>query len=378
MKKLVTLLFIVITNILFGQDSILIKKFDKLESLVNKQTSSTKDLRLEEKKLVDRIDKLIEVYDSVSSQNMVKNEEFENQISSNTTSIDLIKNKKPDKKQNSLTDWLKAMAVIGTILSIYNFYSQKIKRLNELEKYLKLVIQGLYKPIEDQASSLLVLSKNLSDNNFKEATLENEPSLNFDNIDKIDRADLYKIFISNRKANRKDKAENFIKLEDAINRIKFIKNSLMTNYQNCFKRLNYCLPLWNQNLNKIFDYRRKMIVGDVKLNTDFLIEFEQLYGKFPKQEDSHVEPKIGFENFIDPLLKLCEEHYKNNTKAEEIYPFTKGCKNAFYEMKSVSKDYKDVFEKNSIDLLQEKEKIKKSLDNLLKTKRVNWLFRLFS
>jgi len=178
MKKLVTLLFIVITNILFGQDAILIKKFDKLESLVVKQTSSTIDLRQEEKKLVERIDKLIKVYDSVSIQNMVKSEILENKISSNTASITSIKSKKPEKKQDSDTDWIKAIAqcfgIPGAICGFITlFYRDKAKerklasleRLAETQSKINETFGEQLKELKSQTHEFNSQSKSMVDSN---------------------------------------------------------------------------------------------------------------------------------------------------------------------------------------------------------------------
>jgi len=382
------ILLVSISIQLFGQDTVFIKNLNKLEFLLSKQISSAAELKVEEKKLVDRIDKLIEVYDSVSIQNIVKNEELDNKVSSNAANIDLINNKKTEKKQNSWTDIIKAISALFTafvalpaaLLSIYNFHSQKIKRLNELEEYYNVVINGLYKPIEDQASSLLALSKNLNDINIEEAKLKNEPSLNFENIKNIDNSDLYKIFVSNRNGDKMNKLKNFGELERAINRIKFIKSNLMTNYKNCIQQNNSYRTSWNQNWSEILKYRRNSIEETVKNqnnNDEFLKNIGQLHEGLRNVKDNH-KLKTRQLKFIVPLHKLCEDYFTNDPKAGHILSFTIECNSAFNGIETTSKRYKELFEKNRDDLLEDKNTIKESLEYLLSIERLCKLRLLFS
>lgn len=367
---------------MFGQDTDLIKKFDKLESSVNKQTSSIEGLRQEDKKLVDRIDKHIEVYDSVSSQNMVKNEELENQISSNAESIDLIKTKKP-----VWTDKMKAYsALIATLIALYvaliNTYNSQIKRLNEKEEYIEFAMNGLCQPIKSQASSLLALSENLGNMKFENANLKTESSLNFLNIDNIDHTDLYKIFVSNRKGKRKDKLEIFTKLEAALNRIRHIKNSIKTNHQNCAERLNSNLSLWNQSIRKISNYFDKEFCNTGKTffkKNAFLSGYDQLFEEFKKKyQDASFHPRIAKPKLIDPLKEHCKKYKENNPKACDILVIIKECNFAYRSLENVGKDYKSVFKTYNDELLEDMNTIKDSLDKLLEIKRICWLFRLFS
>jgi len=379
MKKLVTLLFIVITNILFGQDSILIKKFDKLESLVDKQTSLTKDLRQEEKKLVERIDKLTEVYDSVSRQNIVKNEEFKNQISSNTKDIDLINNKKPDKKQNSLTDWLKAMAVIGTILSIYNFYSQKIKRLNDLEEYFKVIVEALNEPLKKQSNWLLKSANQLKKREFKNPKFKFNSDLEINNVNNINHSDLYKIFVSNRRGDSNIKISEFHRLRQAL---KFI-DKIIPELQNTANEFKTTYNEKGQSLGKYYlklinyhhKYKNKnqLMVKFGQLVDDLNVKLKQAKDKNAPDYQNHY---LILDTLIEPLFEYCK---KNNIQMDsKLNSILTSHKTECLSFDNIRNSYSEYANKRSIKLENIRNQLKDSLNNLSKIKKVyKWLL-LFS
>jgi len=390
MKKLVTLLFIVITNILFGQDSILIKKFDKLESLVNKQTSSTKDLRQEEKKLVERIDKLIMVYDSVSIQNMMKNEELENKISSNTSNIASINNKKPEKKQNSLTDWLKAIAaliaVVATIISVSNFYNQKIKRLNEIEEYFKVVIEALDEPLQQQSILLSNFSERIREKRLSNQVLGLIPEIKIDNAENIGHADLYKIFVNIRKGDRATKLKEFLRLQKALSFIKDYKNSMPKFYGEFNKKRNETHDFWNENIGEIGTFYDKFLIENSVItsphivNDSFMKRFRELNSNWQSlidDENNINDPYIVLKHFIDLLYEFCQEN-TDPAKILELMPWIVNCKTAIMEFDNLKDTYSSFAKRDSQEIDLTRNHLKDTMNILLKIKKINKWNLLFS
>jgi|GEM_PF-3497708 len=455
MKKLVTLLFIAIANVMFGQDTDLIKKSDKLETLVNKQTSSTIDLRQEEKELVDKIDKLIEVYDSVSRQNILKNEELENKISSNTESINSIKSKKPEKKQTSSTDWIKAIAqlfgipaAIWGIISLFlkdkaktrkleslgslaktqsdinktfgeqleelksqtnafnsqsqsmvdgnkmtkeslliekaKFNYQNEVRFEELEEYYVEMINALDKPLENQLNELRRFADEFEKQNLDNSNFKMEASLKIDYIENINHADLYKIFVSNRRGNKTEKLKEFHKLDNEINLIKHLKISMPNHLKECESKLNQHLSYWNENLDKIFRFYDNNIAYNMNNNVlraedHFTEQFGELISSWNRKGDNSNfnirDPYFVLPHLILPLKILCSNNITNQ-KVSFLMPLIINCQSTIVEFNKLKIDYSSVAREYSRMLAEAQKNLKESLESLLKIEKIESFSKL--
>jgi len=385
MIKLSILFCLFITNFDIVKDTSNLKNelIKEVQEVIEQKSNDKTDLKIE--KLNLKVDSMF-MQNSFSSDRLKK---LENNLSKNETEISFFKNNEPDKNQNTCANIIRTIAtVIAAIiagLTLYRVaYNQKIRRLEELEEYFIEIIELLNEPIQDQASSFLVLSDNLRNENFMETTIKSETSLNFINIDDIDNKDLYKIFVSNRKGDKKIKVKEFAKLGNSLLQIKDIKNTLKSKCENCFRKLNSFIPIWQENFGKITSYYDNLIrsvnmknpqLRDLKYDR-FLYEFAKLYLEWD-DKNKKVDPFANQLSLVEPLHKLCKMHVKDD-RAFYLLNFTKNCLSTYSSIKFESNKYSNLFQKYANDLTANKEIIQKSLENLLQIKKVSKLILLFS
>ena len=127
-------------------------------------------------------------------------------------------------------------------------------------------------------------------------------------------------------------------------------------------------------------YRRNRIEEAVKNqnnNDEFLKNIGHLHEGLRNVKYNH-KLKTRQLKFIVPLYKLCEDYFMRDSRAGHILSFTTACNSAFNGIETTSKRYKELFEKNRDDLLEDKNTIKKSLEYLLDIERLSKRRLLFS
>lgn len=279
----------------------------------------------------------------------------------------------------SESNWIKDYgSLIGScitiILFIFGFiinrqlekYKEK-KRLLEVEKYFKTLIQLLQKPLLKQCNSLVKFSHILKDKKDLRLHLEDVTNFHVEEMKKIEDKDLFTIFIKNKNESLIIKTELFGKLKASIDYINRTKQFIIIDVKEFSERFEKHQNEFKENILIIEDlFRSYFLQNETTKNSGFFLAMHNLktvwINSGNDKNNNYTDRYNTMTKFIEPLQILCEKHVVE-TIPNQIFKHIMLCNYAYDNLEEVKKVYRTLFlnqarglQKN---LLQLNETIKK-------------------
>ncbi len=250
---------------------------------------------------------------------------------------------------------------------------ENIIESNDLELYFFHNIDSLDFFIDRQIDEISKCSQKAKDWNNKDLSLSILPELTTKDIWEINQEKLYKIFVTNRKSEISEKANDFINVRNCFYNIdNFIATQTELNKE-IFQRLIVNIEIWNENLKILLSFSNAFVIdynsNPNKGKDDFLNLYTSLMVEKQRElilKNYNENMEIVFNELIEPL-KL---YLKNNKQSSDkrIYMISDPMMNiqkAFYEIKNLRIERRKMVLNSGRRLL----KIKRLLnDSILSTK----------
>ena len=245
-------------------------------------------------------------------------------------------------------------ALISGLIAIYIFRKGiKTERLikkeeyiaesNDLEQYFFLNIDSVFFFINKQIEEISLCIKKIKDWNNSDFSLSIFQELNTKNMWGINQERLYKIFISNRIGDLKDKASDFINAKNSLFNIEdFLSNQMELN-KKISQKVLFNIELWNQSIKELLSLSNKFVyaynLDSQKKDDSFLKFYTILIVKKQMQlieENKNDNMQIYYNEIILPLINYIKD--SPNSKDERIILITEPLINiqkAFTEIKTL-------------------------------------------
>lgn len=221
-------------------------------------------------------------------------------------------------------------------------------RLSELKKYYLGLLEMIKTPTQKQINAFIEFSKQLKDKANRDYTPIQVSSFSFENIMKVNHADLYKIFVYNEKGNTDDKTKSFQKFQDGI----IFLNKMAEIYEDAFKSFFSSFRehenLWQQHIGEIrkaYDWmanehrKQNMRIGQ----DPFFDGFHQLYTQWVTLQGVNFRDRnIAIKNFIDPFLIFCRQ-FTGDDRIIPLFDAITGCQNAFQNIEKAKYFYRKFY-----------------------------------
>jgi hypothetical protein len=188
---------------------------------------------------------------------------------------------------------------------------KEIKRLRELDTYIKDELNNLRIPINAQIKSIKKFSMKLS----KKENLDHAPeyyiNLHSKNIKWISQDILYKIFITGKKGNIVKRSESFRKLNADLDYIDTVADDLKQSFNYFMETYSKNEKVWNDNMVAISTKKDDMAIQakhelelDPNYDYSFLKSVDNLMYEWSMIEN-YREAYIAVENLLLPLQTIC-------------------------------------------------------------------------
>lgn len=239
--------------------------------------------------------------------------------------------------------------VLGYIINEIIKKCNEKKRLKELEKYFKKLIELLNKPLHKQTSEFLKFSHSLKEEREQHFILDNITNFHVEQIKEISSKDLYSIYIKNKEGSISEKTELYGKLRANIDFIDGVKKSIINHLSMFRQKLDKYQEDYKINIDTICVLFQSM-VSDVTSfeNQDlFLKELDNIISNWQALKKTDIEHKdmyVTKASFIEPIRELCRKYFLDPRSViiskhvmQCIYAF-----NDIVETKKVSRRHKTV------------------------------------
>ncbi|MFT6836443.1 MAG: hypothetical protein ACJA0H_002493 [Francisellaceae bacterium] len=217
--------------------------------------------------------------------------------------------------------------------------ASRIAKHNELENYLFHVIGFMRPTMIQQVNEIGWTSQALKDFGNRNLSINTVSALSTDEVNGIKSEDLYRIFVTNREGDTKDKAADILNLRSCFRYIDQQKESYIEFNQTLFSRLDEFRNLWNENLKHLLDLYNQFALqakqNNINPGTDTFLDFyrnimvdEQreliLKGLSDNLAESHLK-------LIQPLMTFIRESKIMDQRILMIAPSVMACDQAFQE-----------------------------------------------
>ena len=259
------------------------------------------------------------------------------------------------------SNWFKDYgSIIGSsitiILFIFGFIINKQlekfkekKRLFEVEKYLKTLIQLLEKPLLKQCHLLVEFSHILKDKKDLHLHLEDVTNFHVEEMKKIDEKDLFAIFIKYKNESLIRKTELFGKLKASIDYVNRNKQFIIIDVKEFGERFEKHQNDFKENILIIEDlFRSFFLQNDSTKNGVFFLAMNTLKTEWVNSDNNkddnykYTDRYNTMTKFIEPLQKLCEKHI-SEIMPNQIFRHIMLCTYAYDNIEEVKKIYRALF-----------------------------------
>jgi len=215
-----------------------------------------------------------------------------------------------------------------------------ISESNDLEQYFFHNIDSLSFFIDKQIDEISKCSQNIKDWNNKDFSLSVFPELTTRDIWEVNQEKIYKIFVTNREGELREKANDFINIRNCFYNIdNFITTQIEFNKET-FQRLFVNIEIWNQSLKTLLSLSNSFVIeynsnqkkgkdDFLKLYTDLMVDKQRELIKENKSENM----AIVFRELIEPLKKYLKENTQSyDRRILMISEPMINIQNAYYEI----------------------------------------------
>ncbi|MBN2880891.1 hypothetical protein JXM83_02450 [Candidatus Woesearchaeota archaeon] len=248
-------------------------------------------------------------------------------------------------------------AIISGLIAIYIFNkglkNEKEKKRNEniiesndLEQYFFHNVDSINFFIIKQIDEIAKCSQRIRDWNNKDFSLSIFPELTTKDIWEINQEKLYKIFVTEREGEIREKANDFINVRNCFYNIdNFIALQTESNKE-IFQRLIVNIEIWNENLKTLLSLSNAFVINYNSNPNKGKDDFLKLYTSLmvDKQRELILEKKNeNMETVFNELIVPLKLYLKNNKQSSDIriHMISEPIMNiqkAFYEIKNLRKE----------------------------------------
>lgn len=223
---------------------------------------------------------------------------------------------------------------------------KKNKQLKMLELYFNELITLLNQHVEKQIKEIKKCISDIDNYDQNYFTLTQISGSSVDYLNKINNEDLFKIYISRRKNKYKDRVTDFMNLNEIIN---YFQKALPHLFQSNEKAINLYdnyRQEWNQSQNAIVDIYNDFITynnsrGIIKGQDAFVDKLCSIFDAFfNKYGIDLMNIKLGFEEFINPLIEFAKEN-SNDQRSYYLLGVLQKARHSYKEMITVRDDHKE-------------------------------------
>lgn len=238
--------------------------------------------------------------------------------------------------------------ILGYIINEIIKNNNEKKRLEELERYFKKLIELLEKPLNRQKEEFLKFSQSLKDKKEQFLNLNQVANFHIEQIREINNKDLYTIFIKNKKGSINDKTELYGKLKGNLDLVEEIRKSFESDFTIFWTKYDKYQQEYKMNIETISVIFESMVSKHEAYSQqqdDLLLGIAKIRSSWFELKFSNIEYKdmyIAQQMFVEPVRELCRQYYYNPRSAL-ILRYIKQCTGAFNNILETKKVFRRSF-----------------------------------
>lgn len=235
--------------------------------------------------------------------------------------------------------------ILGYIINEVIKNCNEKKRLRELERYFKKLIELLNKPLNKQKEEFLKFSHSLKERKEKLLILEDVTNFHVEQIREISNKDLYTIFIKNKKGSLASKTELYGTLRANIDFIDQVKKSIRDDFPMFRRKYDKYQQDYKLNIDTISVLFQSIVSDNINSfgKPDlFLMEFNNIISNWQALKNTGTEYKdmyVTKNKFIEPLRDLCRKYFAN-ARSVIVSKYVMQCIYAFNDIEETKKVFR--------------------------------------
>jgi|WetSurMetagenome_2_1015567.scaffolds.fasta_scaffold151754_2 hypothetical protein len=261
--------------------------------------------------------------------------------------------------------------ILGYLINRWNENNKENKRLRILENYIFLQIEELIKDITKYNHSFSEFLSKVKVEKQDNYIVNAFNQLHVENILRLDKNDIYKIFIFGRKVEDNKKLTYFSVLDNYFHSIKVNIEAFKEDFDYFIICLKNYSSQWNEKIDIIrAHFEKHATTLQIPRNKDpFIIEFDELMAHW--QEIGNFDLFFVAQNLLEKFSILCN-NYKKDERVIILSNAIVGCRKSYANVISLKQLYIGLFESYYSINKSIEEKLPKLISEfkLLKRKRI--------
>ncbi len=223
------------------------------------------------------------------------------------------------------------------------------KRLKDLEKYFRQLIQLLNKPLNKQIKNFLKFSHSLKEKKEQLLVLDDVTNFHVEQIREISNQDLYTIYIKNKNGGISLRTELYGKLRANIDFIDQVKKSIRDYFPMFWGKYDKYQQDYKINIDTISNWFQNMISENINSfggqQDAFLKEFDNIISKWQSSKNIGIgltDMYVTKVKFIEPLRDLCRKYF-SDPRSMIISKYIMQCVYAFNDIEETKRVFRRLY-----------------------------------